>query len=128
MAFAKHIRWTPQMSNADPKTTARMPQHKLDGWDLECVICGCKWMEEADTECPQCAMKDKPPVQQATSLEVRRDEDGSLDEIVATGASIHLEQMGGNSWWMSIEAGGRHVHVNLTTPRTVINARCEDVG
>lgn len=48
------------------ETTPAMPQYKRDGWDRECVICACKWMEEADTECPQCAMKDKPTVQQTT--------------------------------------------------------------
>lgn len=61
-------------------------------------------------------------------IEVRQNENGSLDEIVATGAEVHLEQMDGNAWWMSIEAGGRTIHVNLTTRRAVITGRCDYVG
>lgn len=60
-------------------------------------------------------------------IEVRRNEDGALDEIVATGATVHLEQMADTNWWMSIKAGGREVHVNFWTPRAVIRGRCEDV-
>ena len=62
----------------------------------------------------------------AQTLEIRRNDDGTLDEIVATGASVHLEQMGGNHWWMSIEAGSRCVHVNLTTAKATIRAECDD--
>ena len=38
----------------------------------------------------------------------------ALDEIVATGAAIHLEQMSHDQWWMGIEAGGRYFHLNLS--------------
>ena len=62
----------------------------------------------------------------APTLEIRRNDDGTLDEIVATGASVHLEQMGGNHWWMSIEAGSRCVHVNITTAKAIIRAECDD--
>jgi hypothetical protein len=46
-----------------------------------------------------------------SSVEIRCQgqlEDGrpALDEIVATGAAIHLEQMSHDQWWMGIEAGG----------------------
>jgi len=37
----------------------------------------------------------------------------ALDEIVATGASVHLEQMAHDSWWMGLEAGGKYFHLNL---------------
>ena len=37
----------------------------------------------------------------------------ALDEIVADGASIHLEQMSHDQWWMGIEAGGKHFHLNF---------------
>ena len=62
----------------------------------------------------------------AQTLEIRRNDDGTLDEIVATGASVHLEQMGGNHWWMLIEAGSRCVHVNITTAKATIRAECDD--
>jgi hypothetical protein len=61
------------------------------------------------------------------TLEVRRDEDGYLDEVVATGADIHIECMDDNCWWMSIRTGDREVHVTFTTARAVINARCDGV-
>jgi hypothetical protein len=63
-----------------------------------------------------------PPV----PLEVRRNEDGSLDEITASNATLHLEQIGGNIWWMRIEVEERAVVVHLTTPETIITGRCED--
>lgn len=54
-----------------------------------------------------------------SSMEIRTQgelEDGrpALDEIVANGASIHLEQMDYDSWWMGIAAGGRYFHLNFT--------------
>jgi hypothetical protein len=37
----------------------------------------------------------------------------ALDEIVADGASIHLEQMAHDQWWMGIDAGGKTFHLNF---------------
>lgn len=34
--------------------------------------------------------------------EVRTNDDGSLDEIVAEGVDIHLEQMNDGCWWLGI--------------------------
>lgn len=39
-------------------------------------------------------------------IEVRRDQTGALDEIVAKDCFVHLERMGPNVWWLSIEKGG----------------------
>jgi hypothetical protein len=55
----------------------------------------------------------------SSSVEIRfqgRLEDGrpALDEVVATGAAIHLEQMDHDQWWMGIEAGGRYFHLNFS--------------
>ena len=55
----------------------------------------------------------------SSSVEIRfqgRLEDGrlALDEVVATGADVHLEQMDHDQWWMGIEAGGRHFHLNFS--------------
>ena len=54
-------------------------------------------------------------------LEIRYD-DGQLDEIVATGCDLHIEQLGGNMWWMSIEVGGRMIHVHFSTKSQTIKA------
>jgi hypothetical protein len=37
----------------------------------------------------------------------------ALDEIVAEGATIHLEQMNHDAWWMGINAGGKYFHLNF---------------
>jgi hypothetical protein len=58
-------------------------------------------------------------------IEIRRDEDGSLDEIVAHDVAIHLEQMSDTHWWMSIEKAGRLYHLNLTARRAKITATVE---
>jgi hypothetical protein len=53
-----------------------------------------------------------------SSLEIRTQgqlPDGrpALDEIVARGAFLHLEQMAHDHWWMGLEAGGKYFHLNL---------------
>ncbi len=35
------------------------------------------------------------------------------DEVLATGASVHLEQMNHDHWWMGMEAGGKYFHLNF---------------
>jgi len=37
----------------------------------------------------------------------------ALDEIVADGAYVHLEQMSHDHWWIGIEAAGRYLHLNF---------------
>ncbi|MBT2594748.1 hypothetical protein [Arthrobacter sp. ISL-72] len=48
-----------------------------------------------------------------------------LDEVVARNASVHLEAMDDNHWWMSITSGGEMIHVNLYTKRAKITAHAE---
>jgi hypothetical protein len=55
-----------------------------------------------------------------TAPEIRRNEDGALDEIVASGCTFHLEQMAPGQWWMSIRAGGVDTHVTLYTRRDAL--------
>jgi len=38
----------------------------------------------------------------------------ALDEVVATGAVLHLEQMNHDQWWMGIEGGGKYFHLWFT--------------
>jgi hypothetical protein len=47
----------------------------------------------------------------------------ALDEVLAEGATIHLEQMSHDSWWMGIEAGGKYFHLNFA----LANGRLEVV-
>lgn len=49
---------------------------------------------------------------------------GKLDEIVATGASVHLEQMRANQWFLIVTAGGKSMRVWLSSSRP-IKANCE---
>jgi len=55
---------------------------------------------------------------EGSSLEIRTQgqlPDGrpALDEIVACGASVHLEQMAHDHWCMGLEAGGKYFHLNF---------------
>jgi hypothetical protein len=52
----------------------------------------------------------------------------ALDEIVADGASIHLEQMAHNHWWMGIEAGGQYFHLNISTREGLLSVHLSDQG
>jgi hypothetical protein len=58
-------------------------------------------------------------------IDIRRNGDGSLDEIVAHDVAIHLEQMSPGHWWMSIDNAGRLYHLNLTARRAKIAATVE---
>jgi hypothetical protein len=50
------------------------------------------------------------------AVEIRSDEKpiGTIDEIVAEGASVHVEQMADNAYWMSITANGELWHFWFT--------------
>jgi hypothetical protein len=37
----------------------------------------------------------------------------ALDEIVASGAMVHLEQMSHDHWWMGLNSGGKYFHLNF---------------
>src|SRR5665213_1159501 len=56
--------------------------------------------------------------QEGSSVEIRTQgelPDGrpAHDEIVADGATVHLEQMSHDHWWMGLEAGGKYLHLNF---------------
>ncbi len=64
-------------------------------------------------------------------IEVRLNDDESIDEIVATKIkSFHLEQMSNGHWWMGIERkDGQQLMVNLFNKRDAnitCNAQSED--
>ena len=54
---------------------------------------------------------------QAKTFEIRRNDDGSLDEVVACKPRfVHLEQMDTDEWWLRIDVDGKHaVVVNFWT-------------
>jgi hypothetical protein len=57
---------------------------------------------------------------QTAAPEIRRNPDGTLDEIVASGCEFHLEHMSAGQWWMSIRSGGVETHVTLYTRRDAL--------
>ena len=68
-----------------------------------------------------------------SSLEIRTQAqlpDGrpALDEIVAGGAFVHLEQMAHDHWWMGLEAGGKHFHLNFGVQGGRLWVRLSDQG
>ncbi len=37
------------------------------------------------------------------AVEIRRNDDGSIDEIVAKAANLHIEQMSNDGWFMGLD-------------------------
>jgi hypothetical protein len=50
----------------------------------------------------------------------------ALDEIVALGASVHLEQMNHDQWWMGIDAGGKYFHLNFALENGRLSVHLSD--
>jgi hypothetical protein len=60
-------------------------------------------------------------------LEIQRNEDGTVDEVVVCG-NVHVEQMDTGSWWIGIDtADGRLLHLNFHA-RGKITLNVEDQG
>lgn len=58
---------------------------------------------------PRTQVQQEPPT---SELEIRLNDDGSLDEICGLGF-FHLEQMDTNHWWMRLDGRGLSVAVWL---------------
>jgi hypothetical protein len=54
------------------------------------------------------------------AIEVRRNSDGSLDEVVADGCSVHLEQMDGCAWFLAVERDGHEAKVWFRSTRKIV--------
>jgi hypothetical protein len=52
-------------------------------------------------------------------IEIRNHANGRLDEIVARGANIHLEQIDSNYWWMGLEIAGGRFHVRFSSAKGI---------
>ena len=52
----------------------------------------------------------------------------ALDEVVASGATVHLEQMSHDHWWMGLEAGGKYFHLNFGVQDGRLWVRLSDQG
>ena len=67
----------------------------------------------------------------SSTVEIRfqgRLEDGrpALDELVANGADVHLEQMNHDQWWMGIQSGGKDFHLWFTVEDGRLCVRLSD--
>jgi hypothetical protein len=60
-------------------------------------------------------------------IKITRNDDGSLDEIVATSANVHLEQMDASTWWLCITQGKQETRTYLTS-RSRIKTSSEITG
>jgi len=68
-----------------------------------------------------------------SSLEIRTQgklPDGrpALDEILARGAFVHLEQIGHDHWWMGLEAGGKYFLLNFGVQGGRLRVQLSDQG
>tara|TARA_Y100000310_G_C20670251_1_gene809877 strand:- start:2366 stop:2575 length:210 start_codon:yes stop_codon:yes gene_type:complete len=65
-----------------------------------------------------------------SKFEIRNNDDGTLDEVIAENSFFHLEQMDNGHWWIGInyvdDDGQKHMaHINLYTPNAKIKATIE---
>jgi hypothetical protein len=51
------------------------------------------------------------------SIEIRNDEKGEFDELVAASASVHIEMMSDKSVWIGIEDGGQSYAVWISSKK-----------
>lgn len=80
-----------------------------------------------DGPCIHCeakALRSRVAELETPTVEVRRNEDGSLDEVVASRANVHLEQMSVDCWWLRIGEVEITIH---TLHRARIVANVEEV-
>jgi hypothetical protein len=67
----------------------------------------------------------------SSSIEIRfqgqlKDGRPALDEVVANGASLHLEQMDHDQWWMGIQSGRKDFHLWFTVEEGLLCVRLSD--
>lgn len=61
--------------------------------------------------------------------EVRLNPDETVDEVVAEGVGVHIEQMSDDHWWMSITGKqGRRMALNFCRKGSRIHLTIEDDG
>lgn len=63
-------------------------------------------------------------------ITVRQDADGSVDEVIADMASVHLEALGNGNWYLrisSVDDVERELTVNITRKRAFVyeSRNCE---
>jgi hypothetical protein len=58
--------------------------------------------------------------------EIRLDEMGVMDEIVARPLFVHIERMAGGHFWMSLWFRSGGVHVNFVAKKSQIGVSCEE--
>ena len=46
------------------------------------------------------------------------DDDGTIDELVMTGATVHLEHLGGGTYMLICENEAEHIHLTVPVKRT----------
>ena len=47
---------------------------------------------------------------------IRRNEDGTVDDVAIDGNLLRLEQMDDDFWWLAIYRGDKRVAFHITTP------------
>jgi hypothetical protein len=72
--------------------------------------------------------KKRTEAEKPQPIEIRNHANGRLDEIVACGVSIHLEQMDSNYWWMGLEIAGRRFPVRFNSAKGIRVTADEDTS
>lgn len=85
-------RWGEQVRRAGHEVDAQRYAAAADAWDRD--------LKEIDLQ-REVIGSLNDTVAGAGSVEIRRNDDGSIDEIVGTGVMVHIEDMGG-SWFVQV--------------------------
>ena len=48
-----------------------------------------------------------------TDIEIRRNEDGTLDEVIADVGEFHMEQMDKSFWWIGFVVNGVRYRIDI---------------
>lgn len=65
------------------------------------------------------ALREIDTPQESTIPEVRHNKNGTLDEVVAHNAYVHLEQMDDDQWWLLVKSGGEEVRLWFSSKKKV---------
>lgn len=63
--------------------------------------------------------KFRGPFKSAPFIDLRLNDDGSIDEILAENATVHLEQMDDGAWYLGIYHGAGYQQIWLTSKRPI---------
>lgn len=95
------------------------PRIRVSGIDsLADVVTERRGLKQPDVSC----------LRHADFVEVRTNDDGTLDEVIARDCYVHIEQLSASSWWIGLSKNGEHQHTVIYTDRARVAGMTEWAG